>query len=97
MCLNASALPRHCANLQGVCLIWKLNRPVTMKRSTVGLKFSVLFFVPSILLLLCVVALVTGIVIAVAVISGALFVASLIITRKCRGQARYLFHSVSTK
>ena len=69
-----------------------------MKRSTVGLKLSVLFFVPSILLLnLCVVALVTGIVIAVAVISGALFVASLIITRKCRGQARYLFHSVSTK
>ena len=57
-----------------------------MKRSTVSLKFSVLFFVPSILLLnLCVVALVTGIVIAVAVISGALFVTSLIITRKCRG------------
>ena len=84
-CLDYSALPVHCANLQGVCLIWKVNRPVTMKRSTVGLKFSVLFFVPSIMLLLCVVALVTGIVIAVAVISGSLFVASLIITRKCRG------------
>ena len=27
-----------------MCLIWKLNRPVTMKRSTVGLKISVLFF-----------------------------------------------------
>ena len=44
MCLDYSALPVHCANLQGVCLIWKLNRPVTMKRSTVGLKISVLFF-----------------------------------------------------
>ena len=66
-----------------MCFIWKLNRPVMMKRSTVGLKLLVLLFVPSILLLLCVVALVTGIVIAVAVMSGALFVASLIITRKC--------------
>ena len=69
-----------------MCLIWKLNRPVTVKRSTVGFKFLVLFcctihFVTSV----CIVALVTGIVIAVAVISGTLFVASIIITRKCRG------------
>ena len=86
MCLDCSVLPLHCANLQGVCLIWKLNRPVTMKRSTVGLKLSVLFFCTiHFVTSVCIVALVTGIVIAVAVISGALFVASLIITRKCRG------------
>ena len=52
-----------------------------------GLKLSVLTFVATINFVtsVCIVALVTGIVIAVAVISGALFLASLIITRKCRG------------
>ena len=59
----------------------------TSDEEEINSRFKILgvIFVPSILLLLCVVALVTGIIIAVAVISGALFVASLIITRKCRG------------
>ena len=73
-----------------MCLIWKLNRPVTMKRSTVGLKFSVLFFVPSILLLLCVVALSDW----DSYCSGCNKWRFICGFANAEVQARYLFHSV---
>ena len=57
------------------------DEEINSRFKILGVIFCTIHFVTS----LCVVALVTGIVIAVAVISGVLFVASLIIIRKCRG------------